>query len=329
MNSSSGMNMRRLCTEYLLSKNVDMNFDYASEIAIIAINSVLTLPTIALNLFVITTIIKTPSLRKPSNILLCMLAFTDLGVGVIIQPLYIVRKIAVLMEDLTLYCRLLQCGDILAHLICVPSFFIVTATSVDRYLAITTGVRYRQIVTTFRVICAGIGSFMLAVLVTMTRILANKEKFMSLAALVMFACLCVIIYSYTKSVTALKNLQNKVAIGSPDSSGRKQARCVIDVDKYKHALGTLVMVTTVLFFCYIPFVSVVIGIAINGRSRSMNTAREATFSLLYLNSCLTPMVYSCRSKELREAGLRLLRLKRRGSDPTVSTTHFDQTAIEM
>jgi len=48
-------------------------------------------------------------------------------------------------------------------------------------------------------------------------------------------------------------------------------------------------------------VSVVIGIAINGRSPSLNLAREITFTLLYLNSCLTPLVYGLRSKELKAA----------------------------
>ena len=45
------------------------------------------------NLAVIITIIKTPSLQKPCNILLCSLAFADCLTGVTCQPMFVVWRL--------------------------------------------------------------------------------------------------------------------------------------------------------------------------------------------------------------------------------------------
>jgi hypothetical protein len=236
---------------------------------------------------------------------MCTLAFTDLGVGVIVQPLYILRKVSALQKNYELYCKLLQAGDILAHLICSPSFFIVTATSVDRYLAITMGMKYRQIVTTSRIALTGLAALCFAGAVTSIRVVAKKEKYMAFAAVIMFFCLVIITYCYSKSLAALKTLQTKVGVS--DNSPRPQLNSKnFDIAQYRKALATMGIITAILFCCYIPFVSVVIGIAINGRSASLNVAREITFTLLYMNSCLTPIVYGWRSKELKQACLQMI-----------------------
>lgn len=297
-------NLTTLCSNYLLSKNADSeNWGSAYEIGVVSINALLVLPTILFNVMVIVTITRTPSLRKPSYFLMCSLAFTDLGVGIIVQPLYVLRKIAALQKDYDAYCKLLQAGDIMAHLICCPSFFIVTATSVDRYLAITTGVKYRSIVTSTRIMWTAVAALTFSATVTSIRVVAKKEKYMIFAAVIMFICLVIIVACYSKSLAALKRLQGKVGQTSDKHRVTSDERPPksFDIAQYKKALITMAIITCILFLCYIPFVSVVIGIAINGRSRSLNLAREITFTLLYLSSCLTPMVYGLRSKELKTA----------------------------
>lgn len=236
---------------------------------------------------------------------MCTLAFTDLGVGVIVQPLYILRKVSALQKNYDLYCKLLQAGDILAHLICSPSFFIVTATSVDRYLAITMGIKYRQIVTTSKIVLTGLAALCFAATITSIRIVAKKEKYMAFAAVIMFFCLLIITYCYSKSLAALKTLQTKVGVTKSNPKPQVNSKN-FDIAQYKKALATMGIITTILFCCYIPFVSVVIGIAINGRSARLNIAREITFTLLYVNSCLTPIIYGWRSKELKQACLQMI-----------------------
>ncbi|XP_020893655.1 histamine H2 receptor-like [Exaiptasia diaphana] len=315
------MSDKRLCTSFIITKNVESeNWGSTYEILVCTANAILVVPTVLFNVLVILTITRTPSLRKPSYFLICSLAFTDLGVGILVQPLYILRKIAALQKDYDTYCKLLQAGDILAHLICCPSFFIVTATSVDRYLAITTGVKYRTIVTTTRIVWTGICALMFAATVTSIRIAAKKEKYMAFAAVIMFFCLIIIVICYSKSLAALKKLQGRVGHNGSIVHKEDLPPKSFDIAQYKKALITMGIITSILFICYIPFVSVVIGIAIKGRSPSLNLAREITFTLLYVNSCLTPLVYGLRSNELKAACKDMLvGVIRRASTPVEMT----------
>ncbi|XP_032234201.1 histamine H2 receptor-like [Nematostella vectensis] len=303
MNSSS----TRLCVQYLLSQsqNTDPSqWDRTSDLLVCIINAVLIIPTVALNLFVILSITRTPSLRKPSHALICLLAFTDFGVGVLVQPLYIARKVLAMRGDYEQFCVILQTGDVVSHVVCVPSFFIITATSVDRYLAVTSGRRYRSLVTNTRVLLVGLASLLFAGIVLGIRVLANREKYMVIAAVLMFFCLSIIIFCYVRAVTALKTAQ----------FGRK-----FNVTHYKRALVTLAIVTGVLFFCYVPFVGSVLAIAVHGRTRRLNAARELTTTLLFMNSFLTPALYGWRSRELRSACAGILGVKMSPSQANLQT----------
>ena len=64
-----------------------------NDILLAAVNGSSAIFAILSNLAIIVTIIKTPTLQKPSNILLCSLAFADLLTGVTAQPLFVVWRL--------------------------------------------------------------------------------------------------------------------------------------------------------------------------------------------------------------------------------------------
>ena len=66
---------------------------YINDILLAAVNGSSAIFAIFGNLAIIATIIKTPRLQKPSNILLCSLAFADLLAGVAAQPLFVVWRL--------------------------------------------------------------------------------------------------------------------------------------------------------------------------------------------------------------------------------------------
>jgi hypothetical protein len=66
------------------------------------------------------------------------------------------------------------------------------------------------------------------------------------------------------------------------------------------------IIVTALFLCYVPFVVVVITIAVYGRSKGFMIAWEITASLMYLNSFLNPILHFFRLKELRQAFTEIL-----------------------
>ena len=69
------------------------NIAYVNDILIAAVNGSSAIFAILSNLAIIVTIIKTPTLQKPGNILLCSLAFADLLTGATAQPLFVVWRL--------------------------------------------------------------------------------------------------------------------------------------------------------------------------------------------------------------------------------------------
>ncbi|XP_020914443.1 melanocyte-stimulating hormone receptor-like [Exaiptasia diaphana] len=293
-------NHRILCPSLTISHNKDSrNFDFITSVIVCIINGLLVLPTTFLNLLIILGILRNPYLRKPSYLLICALAFTDFGVGVLLQPLFIVRKVALFSSRHDIYCTLVHSGNILAHLVCSPSFFIVTVISIDRYLAIRLQTRYNHIVTVKTVLKFLIGCMVSAVAVTLARLQATKPGYMGIAAALMFILLIVILSCYFASINTLKIHQRQM--------DNIQESILVQTAQYKRTLKTLLIIVFSLFLCYIPFVGVVIAIAFYGRNKTLTIAWECTSTLLYLNSYLNPLLHLWRCKELRRSCLSMLR----------------------
>ena len=114
---------------------------------IVIINCVLNAPLMLISIFgnilVLAAILRTPSLRSPSTVFLCSLAVSDLTVGFVVQPLYIAFK---LTRDLYVY----QALSVTAASGTGVSLLIMTAISVDRFLALHYHMRYPNVMTTRR-----------------------------------------------------------------------------------------------------------------------------------------------------------------------------------
>ena len=91
------------------------------------VNCILNVPLLVLsilgNTMVLTAVLKTPSLRSPSIILLCGLA------GLIVQPIFIARD----LTSVYIFARLTRS---FGTLFCGISFATMSAISVDRFLAL-------------------------------------------------------------------------------------------------------------------------------------------------------------------------------------------------
>ena len=66
---------------------------YLNDMLLVAVNGSFAIFAFLSNLAIIFTIIKTPSLQKSCNILLCNLAFADCLTGVIAQPMFVVWRL--------------------------------------------------------------------------------------------------------------------------------------------------------------------------------------------------------------------------------------------
>ena len=136
---------------YFSSSTFKIEDFYATIIINIVFNIFLSYTAIMLNIVTIDTIRKAPSLPKTLKTLLLSLAVSDVGVGLLGQPLHISLLIMWLQQNDPV-CNTYKGSLMVSVLFCLTSFFGVVAVSVDRFLAIHLHLRYQELVTHKRVV---------------------------------------------------------------------------------------------------------------------------------------------------------------------------------
>ena len=128
-------------------------------------NTFLCYTTIILNIVTIHAIRKTALLPKPLRTLLLSLAASDVGVGLLVQPLYISTLVSRLNQkriDCISYKKLLAA----INFFCISSLLNVVTISVDRFLAVHLHLRYQERATHKRVIAAVISIWLLSAIIS-------------------------------------------------------------------------------------------------------------------------------------------------------------------
>ena len=131
------------------SSNSSANHKTAFETVVIPnciLNAPLMLLSIIGNALVLVVILGTPSLRSPSVIVLCNLAVSDLLVGLVVQPVYIVEQMVKTVPKLQEATRGMGFAG------CGVSLWTMTAITVDRFLALHYHLQYPNLMTTSRAI---------------------------------------------------------------------------------------------------------------------------------------------------------------------------------
>ena len=139
---------------------------YSTYVANCAFNSVLCYTAIMLNIVTIHAIRRTSSLSKTLKTLLLSLAVSDVGVGLLGQPLYI-SLLAMWLRQNDPSCNTYKGFTIVSSTVSLVSFFGVVAVSVDRFLAIHLHLRYQELVTHKRVVAVVISIWVLTVFLSL------------------------------------------------------------------------------------------------------------------------------------------------------------------
>ena len=112
------------------------------------LNGFLSYTAIVLNIITIHALRKTSSLPTTLKTLLLSLSISDLGVGLLVQPLYVAKTKNSKNTDNIIAAY----WAIPNSLFVFPSFFGVFAIIVDKFLAIHLNLRYQELVTQKRVV---------------------------------------------------------------------------------------------------------------------------------------------------------------------------------
>ena len=260
----------------------------------IVVNFVSAIAAAVGNSLVLVTIWRTPRLHSPSNVLLAGLAVSDLGVGLICQPFWIIEE----MTSNTVH-------DIVSWIYCLSADFFVevslvtlTAISVDRYLALKLHLRYRELVTVKRVLIVLVTIWMVDILLFIWEISHNLSAFvLQLSLFVMCVLLTVCCYFKVFQIIRRHQIQIQAQVILPYNAGLT----LPNVERHKKSVLTMLYIVGIFMINYFPFLTVV-AVHIFTRNRDIDsTLRTTVLTVLFVNSCVNPALYCWRMVEIRQA----------------------------
>ena len=250
------------------------------------------------NTFIIASIRRVSSLHLPSKVLLVCLALTDLCVGVITQPLYVAHILFPECHSIGLY--LLIGYNTTGFLFSGVSMLTITAISVDRLLAVTLGLRYRQVVTVWRT---------RTLLITFWTInMAFAIMFFHYFGVILyfviaFTSLCILIstFCYVKICYALRHHQVTVQPPAYQGEERRQRVNQLNLMRSRKTVISAMWVQATFLVCFLPLTIIMILVISGFRTATVFFIWDLATSLLFFNSSLNPFIYCWKIKQVRQA----------------------------
>ena len=268
------------------------------------LNGFLSYTAIVLNIITIQALRKTSSLPKTLKILLLSLSISDLGVGLLVQPLYVaclameITKNSKNTDNVIAYWAY---WAILNSLFVFPSFFGVFAITVDRFLAIHLHLRYQQLVTYKRVVAVVISFWVFSVIACFWYESIHVLSVMSVVCIITTGLLYCKIYAavrhHTNQIRALQ-VPEQVAHRNRDMANAARLRKIAVATFYVYILFSV---------CYLPIACAGLATMIHGKNAFLSNLWLFTLTFVYLNSSFNPLIYSWKMRHIRQAVLDTLR----------------------
>ena len=265
---------------------------------LIVLNSFLTITATLGNAVILAALHKESSLHPPSKILLRSLALTDFFAGIMVEPLFVVFLMTAKYENLNLCYPVMSSGFFVSLPLFYVSLFTVTAISVDRLLALSLGMRYRQVVTFKRVLAIVICLWTVIFSIATFGFLNHQIlQFFGLVAIPL--CLLVSTCCYTRIY--LKLVHHQAQIQEHVHQGQPNGNEALNIARYRKTVCSSLLVQCSVITCYLPLAIISVVMATKGMLPSLLAAWVYSSTLVLFNSTLNPILYFWRMGEVRRA----------------------------
>ena len=241
------------------------------------------------------------SLHPPTKLLLRCLAMTDLCVGLMTQPLFVVmilNAVTKINVNILFYLySVMIASDITLSGV---SIFTLTALSVDRLLALLLGLRYRQVVTLRRVFAAVFCFWLMSISCGFIYSFWRHPVVYITVTVIGILSLFISLFSYSKIFFTLRQRQAQVQF----QTGHERARGRIppNTARYKKSVSSIAWVQLALVVWYVPFYISLLIILLSGwRGMTADFVMACTGTVLYSNSSLNPILYCWKITDVRRA----------------------------
>ena len=259
------------------------------------------------NALILTTLRKASSLNYASKALLCSLAFSDLMVGLVVQPLHTIYCVYGIIAgpQVRCYSRIMFAWS--SDYFIAVSFLTIVAISLDRYLTLCHRHRYRSAMTRGRTIGVIVLIWVLCLSFPIGRFVSSSIPII-LSSVVFIVFLVIPSYVVYKIYRFLR--QHEIQISSQfQNPAANNSMAGFNVSQYKRSVTTLLCVYFALLVCFLPSVFVTIAWVNADQSGKLKLLKVGNFSLIFLmfNSSLNPFLYCWRNQEVRQLSIGLLK----------------------
>ena len=265
-------------------------------------NACLSYTATMLNIVAIYAIRKTLSLPKNLKTLLLSLAVSDLGVGLLAQPM-LVAHIMDSQQNNDTNTVIYLAFRIPVNLFVPASLLSVTALCADRFLAIYLHLRYQELVTHKRIAAVVVSIWVISALISLIRFFIPKNIVYVSFIIIDAACIITATSLSVKLYLTLRHHINQIHV--PQVAQNDQGESV--QRKRRSAMASL-YVYLVFIVCYLPNICVLIIVATNSEPRiNVNHLQFYTLTLVFLNSTLNPLIYCWKMKRIQHTIVGTLR----------------------
>ena len=271
-----------------------------SKYIIIVVNAFTAFTAIVFNSLTIQAIRKTPSLPKPLKTLLLSLAVSDVAVGLVAQPFFIV-SLKISQETVP---KMWLIQNVLAD----ASFLGIVALSLERFLAVHLHLRYQELVTHKRVLGLTISAWVFSALLSFFCLWFDEELKKVIIIKIIIWSLCFIFitvisvrlyFTVRHHANQIQALQVQQAAQNGDLANALRLR--------KSAVSTFYVYFAFLA-CYLPFYCTLLAKEIfNWPSPTLKVFYKYSSTLMFINSSLNPVIYCWRMRDIRQSIKDILR----------------------
>ena len=276
---------------------------YSTYVANCVFSSFLCYTAIMLNIVTIYAIRRTSSLPNTLRTLLLSLAVSDVGVGLLGQPLYISVLVMWLQQNEP-GCNTYKWFIIVSWSVALASFFCVVAVSVDRFLAIHLHLRYQELVTHKRVVAVVIVIWVLSVFLSLMILWVPVYISSGLLIILGVVGFFVTAVVYIRIYFAVQRHKNQIHVLQVQQAAGNDEIANL-TSQVKSAFG-IFYVFLLFLICYLPYCIVMAVYQISGPSIALRKGFLSSVTLVYLNSSLNPVIYCWKMAHIRHSVMDIL-----------------------
>ena len=273
------------------------------------LNSFLSCTAITLNTLTILALRRlTSHLSKTLRMLLLNLAVTDLGVGLLAQPSYVVYLVMIIQGKTQTFTSeiTLQIVYITGKFLSYVSFFGVVALAADKFLSIYLHLRYQELVTYKRVLSVVISIWILSAILAL--IFSQRRQFdFYISVPLESVCYLATALCYLKIYLLVRHHKTEILTQRIQVT-QEQIENEANAGKLKKSATSIFYLYLVFVACYVPRMCIMSIISSAGESTALLIhLRLYTFTLVFLNSSLNPLIYCWKMRHIGKAIMVILR----------------------